>query len=188
MTILVLGLLVFLGAHLVPTLAPLRTALVARLGESAYKAGFSVLSLIGLALIVIGYAWAPAAPRLFSPFPGAHALAPALMIVSFILLAAANMKTHIRRSLSHPMLIGVGIWATVHLLANGELRATVLFGAFLAYVIVDLVSASKRNAVKKFKPSVRHDVIAILAGIVLALLLMAFHRPLFGTAVVPWGI
>jgi uncharacterized membrane protein len=111
MTVLILGLVLFLGVHLVPALPRLRAALAGRLGEKAYKGGFSVLALLGLVLIVVGYARAPAEPRLFAPFVGAHALAPALMIVSFILLAAANMKTHIRRSLRHPMLIGVGLWA-----------------------------------------------------------------------------
>ncbi|HJV75688.1 MAG TPA: NnrU family protein, partial [Noviherbaspirillum sp.] len=109
-------------------------------------------------------------------------------MISFMLLAAANMKTHIRRTLRHPMLIGVGIWATVHLLANGEARATVLFGAFLAYVIVDLISAVQRNATKQFTPVLRQDVMAIVGGIVVALVVMAFHRPLFGVAAVPWGI
>lgn len=109
------------------------------------------------------------------------------MIVSFILLAAANMKTHIRRKLRHPMLIGVGIWATVHLLANGEARATWLFGAFLAYVVIDLISATQRNAVKELTPVMRQDVIAVVSGLVLALLVMTFHRYLFGVPAVPWS-
>lgn len=188
MTILILGLIVFLGIHLVPVVPPLRAALVQRFGENSYKGSFSILAALGLLLIVIGYVWAPAEPHVFAPFPGAHALAPVLMLISFILLAAANMKTHIRRSLGHPMLLGVGLWAALHLLANGELRATLLFGAFLAYTLVDLLSATRRHAVKKFTPVVRQDAIAIVAGTALALLVMAMHRPLFGVAVVPWGI
>ena len=188
MTILILGLILFLGVHMVPALPPLRRPLAARFGENGYKASFSLVAALGLILIVVGYAYTPAEPRLFAPFSGARIFAPIVMIISFILLAAANMKTHIRHSLKHPMLIGVGLWATVHLLANGELRATILFAAFLAYVVIDFISAAQRHAVKSITPVLRQDVIAIGAGTLLALAVMAFHRPLFGVAVVPWGI
>lgn len=188
MRLLVLGLLLFLGLHLVPAWPPLRARLAAALGENRYKALFSAGSALGLLLIVVGYAHAPAEPRLFAPLALAHALAPAAMLASFVLLAAANMKTHMRRWLRHPMLLGVGLWAMMHLLANGEARATLLFGAFLAYCALDLVSASVRGAVRSFTPQWRHDVIAVAAGVLLALAVMAAHRLLFGVAVVPWGI
>ena len=188
MAILVLGLILFLGMHLVPVAPGLRTRLFAALSEKRYKGMFSLVSALGLVLIVIGYWLAPDQPRLFAPFPAAIAIAPLAMLVSFVLLAAANMRTHILRAVRHPMLIGVGIWAGVHLLANGELKATVLFGAFLAYAIVDLVSAIQRHAVKSFDPVMRQDLIAIAAGILLALLVMAFHRFLFGVPAVPWGL
>lgn len=188
MGILILGLVLFLGIHLLPVLAGARNALFDRLGEKKYKGVFSLVSAAGLALIIIGYARAPSEPWLFAPLPTAYLVAPMAMIVSFILLASANMRTHIRGMLRHPMLIGVGIWAIVHLLANGEMKATLLFGAFLAYVVIDLLSAVQRGAVKKFTPAARQDVMAIGAGIVLALAVMAFHRMLFGVKVVPWGI
>lgn len=188
MEILILGLVLFLGIHLVPVLTGVRRQLFGSLGEKRYKGIFSIVSAIGLVLIVIGYARAPAEPRVFAPYPAAVLAAPLSMMISFVLLAAANMKTHIRRTLRHPMLIGVGIWAFVHLLANGEARATILFGAFLAYVIIDLISAVQRHAVKSFTPVLRQDVIAIASGIALALLVMAFHRPLFGAPAVPWGM
>lgn len=188
MELLVLGLLLFLGIHLLPVLAGTRDALLARMGDKGYKGMFSIVSALGLVLIVIGYARAPSEPRLFHPVPAAILVAPLAMIVSFVLLASANMRTHIRRTLKHPMLIGVGLWATVHLLANGETKATLLFGAFLAYVVIDLVSAMQRNAVKSFAPVARQDAMAIGAAIVLALLVMAFHRHLFGVPAVHWGL
>ncbi len=188
MEILVLGLVLFLGIHLLPVLTGLRNTLHARLGEKGYKGLFSLVSALGLVLIVVGYARAPAEPRLFAPLPAAIMIAPLAMIVSFVLLASANMRTHIRRTLKHPMLIGVGIWALVHLLANGEARAALLFGAFLAYVVIDLISAVQRKAVKNFTPVARQDVMAVASGIVLALLVMAVHRYLFGVAAVPWSL
>jgi uncharacterized membrane protein len=188
MLMLVLGLILFLGIHLVPTLPGMRNNLLQNYGEKRYKGVFSLISALGLVLIVIGYARAPAEPRLFNPFPAAIAIAPIAMIVSFVLLAAANMKTHIRRALRHPMLIGIGIWATVHLLANGHAKATLLFGAFLAYAAIDIISATRRHAVKPFTPVAKQDAIAAVAGILLALLVMTFHRQLFGVRTVAWGM
>jgi uncharacterized membrane protein len=188
MELLVLGLVLFLGIHLLPVLTGVRNALFTRLGEKGYKSMFSLISAVGLVLIVIGYARAPSEPRLFNPFPAAILVAPLAMIVSFVLLASANMRTHIRRTLKHPMLIGVGLWATVHLLANGETKATLLFGAFLAYVVIDLISATQRHAVKNFAPVARQDAMAIGAAIVLALLVIAFHRYLFGVPAAHWSL
>jgi uncharacterized membrane protein len=188
MEVLVLGLVLFLGIHLLPVLTGARNALYTRLGEKGYKGLFSLVSALGLVLIVVGYARAPSEPRLFNPLPAAIIIAPLAMIVSFILLASANMRTHIRHTLKHPMLIGVGIWALVHLLANGEAKAALLFGAFLAYVVIDLASVVQRKAVKAFTPVAPQDVMAVVAGIVIALLVMAFHRYLFGAAAVPWGL
>lgn len=188
MAILILGLILFLGMHLLPVFSGVRNDLYHRLGEKKYKGMFSLVSAAGLVLIVVGYARAPSEPRLFAPFQAAVLVAPLAMIISFILLASANMRTHIRRHLQHPMLIGVGLWASVHFFANGELKAAVLFGAFLLYVVIDFLSAVQRHAVKQFVPVARQDAMAIGAGLVLALLVMAFHRMLFGVMAVPWGM
>lgn len=188
MTILLLGLAVFLGIHLVPVLPAVRAACVARLGDKRYKGLFSVVAGVGLALIVVGYAYAPRGEQWFAPSIGARHAAPLVMALSFILLAAANMRGHIRRVLRHPMLIGVGIWALTHLLANGHEKATLLFSAFLAYAALDLGSAVARGAVKKFEPLRKHDFIAVGGGIGVAILVMLFHRILFGVAPVSWSL
>jgi uncharacterized membrane protein len=183
MTLLALGLAAFLGTHLLPTLPALRASLVARWGEQRYKGFFSLASLAGFALIIAGYALAERGPQLFAPSPAARAAAPYVMTLSFVLLAAANMRGHLRHALKHPMLIGVLLWAGVHLAANGDARGTVLFAAFLAWALVDLASAVARGAVKTFEPIMRHA-----AGIVLALVVMALHRWLFGVRVVAFGV
>lgn len=188
MTLLVVGLALFLGIHLLPVVPPLRDGLSSRLGANAYRIAFSIASVAGLVLIVVGYRAAGPGERLFAPLPAAIAVAPYAVTLSFVLLAAANMRTHIRKTLSHPMLLGVLIWAVVHLCANGDTRGTVLFGAILAWALVDLGSAISRHAVKSFEPVVRQDVIAIVAGIVLALLVMTFHRTLFGVAAVSFSV
>jgi uncharacterized membrane protein len=187
MALLISGLVLFLGIHLLPTFPRARAGLVARWGDQRYKGFFSLLSALGLALIVAGYAYAGDRARVFDAVPAARAIAPFAMTVSFVLLAAANMRGHLRAFLRHPMLLGVLIWSAVHLLANGDRAGTVLFGAFFAYAIVDLASAIGRRAVKPFQPVVRHDVIAVVAGVAAALAVMTFHRTLFGVAVAPFG-
>lgn len=188
MAILILGLVVFIGIHVVPAVPPLRAACAARLGENRYKGLFSIVSGVGLVLIVIGYAYAPRGGQLFAPSVGARHAALLVVPLAFILLAAANMRSHIRRAVRHPMLIGLGLWALVHLLANGHAKATILFGAFLAYAALDLGSAMARGAVKRFTPQRKYDFMAVGGGILLALLVMLFHRIVFGVAPVPWSL
>jgi len=187
MELLSLGLVLFLGVHLIPVMPALKASLVGSFGAKPYKGLFSLVSAAGLVLIVIGYGRAPAGPRLFNPSSAVIMIAPLAMGISFILLAAANMKTHIRAWIRHPMLLGVGIWASVHFFANGHAKAAVLFGAFLVYVVIDLISALQRRTGASFEPKTGHDVIAVVSGTLLALLVMSFHRLLFGPVVVSWG-
>ena len=188
MRLLLAGLALFLGIHLVPAAPPLRAAVVARVGEQRYKGLFALISAVGLVLIVVGYAVADDRTRVFAPFTAARAIAPYAMSISFILFAAANMRGHLRRVIRHPMLLGLAIWATVHLFASGDRTGTVLFGAFLAYAAIDLTSAIGRGAVKTFVAEPKHDVIAVIGGIVVALAVMALHRVLFGVAVTGFSI
>jgi uncharacterized membrane protein len=86
------------------------------------------------------------------------------------------------------MLLGIALWAGVHLLANGDTRGSVLFGSFLAYAVVDFISVVQRHAVKAFVPRARDDLIAVVAGVGAALVVLLLHRFLFGVAVVAWGL
>jgi uncharacterized membrane protein len=188
MALLVFGLVVFLGIHMVPALPALRASVAGRLGENRYKGLFSLVSAVGLISIIWGYAIAPRGEQLLAPSAFARQVAPLVMIVSFILLAAANMPSHLRRALRHPMLIGIGLWALVHLLANGHVKATLLFGAFLAYTALDLGSVVARGAVRQFAPQWKFDFLAVVSGVALALLVMLLHRVVFGVAPVPWSL
>lgn len=181
MAVMIAGLVLFLGIHLVPVSQPLRTRLVARLGAKPYRAFFSVVAGLGLVLIIAGYWMRPDRVQLFAPFAAARAAAPALVTIAFVLFAAANMKTHIRRIVRHPMLIGLMLWSGVHLLANGDLAGTILFGSFFAYSVVALVSAIARGSVKVFVPTLKHDVMAVAGGVILSYLTIRFHAVIFGT-------
>jgi uncharacterized membrane protein len=111
----------------VPAFAGGRAALVQRWGEQRYKGMFTLISFAGLALIITGYAIATPGPQLFASSQTAIAIAPSAMTLSLVLFAAANMRTHLRQVVRHPMLLGLAIWAAVHLLADGDTRGTLLF-------------------------------------------------------------
>ena len=181
MLLLVAGLVLFVAVHLIPTVVPMRDALLARLGPGAYRGVFSLVALAGLVLVVWGFARAPFEP-LYTPPSWGRSLAVFAVPVSLVLLAAANMPTHIRAVLRHPMLLGVLLWAIAHLLSNGDLRSVVLFGGFAGYAVVDLVSVvarGKRPSTDK-PPRLAMDGVAIVAGLVVAGLFTYFHATLFG--------
>jgi uncharacterized membrane protein len=187
MTLLVAGLLLFFAPHVLPVVPASRAMLLAKWGEKRYKGLYSVVSGIGLILIIAGYAAAERGAQWFAPFPGARAAAPYAMTVVFILLAASHGPSHIRAAIRHPMLAGVLIWSIVHLLANGDARGTVLFASFALYAVIDLLSVTARGTFVPFAARWRSDLVAIVAGTAVALLVMFLHRFLFGVRVVPFG-
>lgn len=148
MTKLVLGLLIFLGVHSVRIFAEgLRTSLRQRIGADAYKGLYSVLSLVGLALVIWGYSQVRMTPTVLwaSPLWTRH-LASLLTLASFILLAAAYVpRNGIKLTVGHPMVLGVMIWAAAHVLANNTLADLVLFGSFLAWAVLDYMAARRRD-------------------------------------------
>jgi uncharacterized membrane protein len=188
MLLLVAGLVIFLGVHLVPVFPSFRAQLVSRWGDGRYKGLFSAVSGVGFVLIVVGFAVAPRQVPLFAPSPAAIAIAPAAMAVALVLIAAGNLRGHLRRIVQHPMLIGTLVWSGVHLLANGDVASTLLFGAFFAWAAIDLVSAIARRAVKTFTPRLAHDAIAIAGGVGAAFAFAYLHRILFGVRVMPFGL
>ncbi len=148
MGILVAGLVLFLGAHSVRIVADdWRTRAIARLGPGPWKGLVSLVSLVGLALIVWGFGLARAAPiQLWSAPPGMRHLAWLLTLAAFVLLAAAYLPgNHFKAWLHHPMVLAVQIWALAHLLVNGNLAHLVLFGSFLVWAACDLAAARRRD-------------------------------------------
>ena len=132
-------------------------------------------------MIIYGYHVRPERVQLFAPIGAARAAAPLLVTLAFVLFAAANMRTHIRAWLRHPMLIGLALWSGVHLLANGDLAGTILFGSFFAYAVIALVFAKPRDALRLVYPAWKFDAMAIGGGVLLAYLTIRFHPSIFGT-------
>lgn len=184
MSLLVAGLALFFAVHMVPSVAPVRQALIAGAGERVYRAAFSLVTVAGLALIVLGFAAASKEMVYTPPGWGRHA-AMAAVPIALVLFAAANMPTHIRAALRHPMLLGLALWALAHLLANGEVRSVALFGTFAAFSVVAIFSAwmrGKRPPADK-PPRLMMDAAAVGGGLIVAAVLMHFHGALFGVPI-----
>ena len=148
MTILIAGLVLFLGPHSVRIFADgWRTAMLASLGETKWKGLYSLLSLVGFGLIIYGFGLARQTPEvLWTPPQFLRHLSGLLVLVSFVLLIATYVpRNGIKAKLHHPMILGVKVWALAHLLANGMLHDVVLFGAFLAWAVMDFRAARQRD-------------------------------------------
>ena len=150
MTMLILGLVIFLGVHSVRIVGEdWRTRTIARLGGKAWKGAYTLLSLVGLALIVWGYGQARLLPvPLWAPMAWTRHVAALLTLVAFIVLFAAYVPGNsIKARLHHPMVLGVKIWALAHLLANHTLADALLFGGFLLWAVLCFRAARARDRV-----------------------------------------
>ena len=151
MGMLILGLLVFLGVHSTRIVADgWRTAMLGRLGENGWKGLYSLLSIVGLGLVVWGFGLARQQPTaLWSPPVYMRHVAWLLTLLAFVLLAAAYVpRNAIKARLHHPMVLGVMLWALAHLLANGNLAHVVLFGSFLLWAALSFAAARARDGAK----------------------------------------
>ena len=148
MAYLVLGLLLFLGVHSVRIVADgWRTQVRARLGEMPWKGLYSLVSIVGLGLIVWGYGLARQQPVvLWTPPIGMRHAAALLTLIAFILLAAAYVPHNaLKARLHHPMVLGVKVWALAHLLSNGTVADVLLFGSFLLWAVLNFRAARQRD-------------------------------------------
>ena len=190
MSMLLVGLVLFLGAHSVSIVAPAwRDTMAARMGAGGWKALYSAVSLAGFALLLKGYALARLEPTLvWVPPAGLRHLAALLMLPVFPLLFAAYLPGRIRTAAKHPMLAAVKFWALAHLLANGMLADIVLFGSLLAWAVLDRISLKRRapRATPVAPATPFNDILAVVLGLaVYAVFVMGAHRMLFGVA--PFG-
>ena len=187
MTVLIAGLVLFLGAHTLTTLRDARGTVIGRIGEGPYKGLYSLVSAVGLVLIVWGFAryrsdgyvvvWTP---------PGwLHPVSLILMWISFVALAAAYSPAgKIKGVLRHPMLVGIKAWALAHLLVNGDLGSIILFGAFLAWAVYDRIAVKRRGDAGAPPADVASgDAIAVIAGSAAFAAMFWLHPWLIGVPV-----
>ncbi|NQW51686.1 MAG: NnrU family protein [Rhodospirillales bacterium] len=185
MSLLVLGLALFLGVHLLTTLRGTRAALIGRLGEGGYKGLYSLISAAGLILIFIGFGryrsagyiqiWNP-------PFSLFHPIALFLLWFAFVALVATYAPpSRIKSLLRHPMLVAVKAWALSHLLVNGDLGSMLLFGSLLAWAVYDRIAVKRRGDAGA--PPVawsKNDILVLMIGTVAYVAMFWLHDSLIG--------
>jgi uncharacterized membrane protein len=117
-----------------------------------------------------------------SPVWASH-LALTIMPIVFVLQVAAELKGHIRKTIKHPMTIGILLWALVHLLNNGDRASLYLFGSFAVFSAFSIISSSRRGKLPDYAEArVKHDVIAVVIGLILFAVVLWAHEFLFGVA------
>lgn len=185
MNVLILGMFLFFGAHLF-SLTPLRAPVYAKFGEKAYKGAYSILSLVGLGLMIWGFGLARSGPDaariVYDPLMGSSHATMLLMLLAMILLASAHMKGYIRKIVKHPMSAGVALWSAGHLLVNGNLSEVLLFGGFLVLSLLDIIVSTARGKVPTHTAQIKYDIMAVVGGVVIYGVFLMAHQWLFGVS------
>ena len=182
MLILILGIVVLVGIHFLPAFPEARDGLMERLGRNGYRSLFSIVSLLGLVLVIWGFAQAPVI-QIWAPPVWTRHLALLLMLPVFPLLFAAYLPGKIKAKVRHPMLAAIKFWALAHLIANGDLASIILFGSFLAYAVVDRILLKRRPGAEPVlavspEQARRNDLISIGAGLALYVAFLFWLHPL----------
>ncbi len=195
MALLVLGIVIFLGTHLVRVVAPgLRASVIERNGKNAWMGIYTVISLIGLGLLIYGFGEARAVTgMLYNPPVFLKHIALLLMLIAFVCLAAGFLPAgRIAVAVKHPQILSIKIWALAHLLANGETSSVLLFASFLAWAVIMRISLKRRQRAGElvlpvFRSS-SNDLLAVVIGTVAYLLFIwKLHEWLIGVAPIVMG-
>jgi len=180
---LITGLATFFLVHAFPWFPAWRNAAKAKLGTAIYITIFVLLSLSSLALIIYGYATADRTFLWAAPEAG-RMLAYTTVPVALTLVIAAYTGSNIRRFTAHPVSWGIGLWAAVHLLNNGDLPSLLMFGVFLVYATAAAIAENRRGVSRATASApLWRDALALVIGIGAAGLIAHFHQTLFGVAV-----
>ena len=214
MTELVLALLVFVASHAIPALRPVRGAVVARIGETAYLIVYSCISLGAIWWLAHAYADAPYM-ELWPFFVEARWVPVLVMPVSCVLLVAAVSSPNPlsvqfnRQSFDasrpgivsvtrHPLIWAFILWAGAHLVPNGDVASVVLFGVLLVLSVAGLfsldVKARAALGTDEWSLLSRRQAIdwagiglrRILAGLALYVALLFGHEAVIGISPFPF--
>jgi len=155
--------------------------------EALYMGFYSVISLMGLVLIVQGYRmWGDAEPLYYGPV-WTWWISAVVMLPALILFTAGNLPAgRIKAVVKHPMVMGTFLWAAVHLLTGFTTRSVLLFAPFAIWAAVDFIVASRRPSAD-IKVEAKWDVISCVGGVA-AYAVLAFwaHEAWIGLTPVPY--
>lgn len=185
MTALSIGVCLWALVHLMPALSPdLKQTLVGKLTLNGYKLAFTISVFVALGLIITG--WRSTAPEFLYHFGFARHVTYLLMLLAVACLVAAKAPTHLRRWLRHPQLTGVFLWASAHLLVNGDSRSLVLFGGFAIWSVLEMLLINKRDGKPEIPTnlSFKADVIVAVVTVVMVAVLIVVHPYIAGVPLI----
>jgi len=186
-TLLITAVLLWSALHLFPSLLPgAREGLIKRLGAGPYRGLFALSIVASIVLMVFGWKSAVIEAVYVPPLAGSPIIT-GMMLLSFILFAAANAPGNIKRFLRHPMLSGMALWSGAHLLANGDNRSIVLFGGLGVWAIVAMLTINKRDGARENPAAVAFpkDLMTIVAAAVIFAIVTYFHESVIGVSPLP---
>ena len=137
MALLILGLILWIGAHYFKRLAPGPRRDMGDAGRGAV----AIAVVLSLVLIIIGYRGAAFIPVWSPPSFLVH-VNNLLMVLAFWVYgssAAKGAKAWPAYKTRHPQLLAVKIWAFAHLLVNGDLASILLFGSMLGWAVGSVI-------------------------------------------------
>lgn len=172
MLLIILGLILWTGAHYWKRLAPDHRA---KMGDKG-KGIVAVSSLLAIVLMVIGYRSAEFVPVWNPPSFFQH-INSLLMLIAFFVFGMSATTGRLRGYFRHPMLISVKIWAIAHLLVNGDLAAIILFGGMLAWAVgsVVLINRGEPDWVRPAPGAAKKDVLLIVITLVTFSIAVGIH-------------
>jgi uncharacterized membrane protein len=184
MTLLIVGVVLFFGTHLLPGNPSRRARLITHLGEARFSGIYIASSVIGMLALIAGKALAGNVEIWVPPLWSMQLAAP-FMLVACILFPAMGIPSNLRRFTCHPMLWGMACWSVAHCLANGDLASIILFGSFGCFSLYEIRSLNARGAEKAVtKYPRRNDIAVVIAGVAMYVALISLHPYLFGVPVV----
>ncbi|SLN26463.1 NnrU family protein [Pseudooctadecabacter jejudonensis] len=181
MTLILLGLALWAGAHFWKRVAPAHRATFGDTGKGIV-AGASVLAIV---LMVLGYRLADGAVY-WGRGNGLMWLNNLAMVLAFYLFAASGKGTRVTRMVRHPQLTAVVVWAVAHLLVNGDTASFVLFGGMGLWALAEMVLINRAQGPRGayHAPPLKSEVISVVATLVVTVIVMLIHHWL---GVTPWG-
>lgn len=168
--------------HLVAAVPALKARLKARVGERAYGPLFGLASIIGIAIIVLGWRASDFVFVYDPPAWGRHANY-LLTLIAFIFLGIFLFRGSWRQKVRFPMAFAAIFWATGHLLANGDLASIILFGGFLAYAVLHIIIGTLNGVRPSDVVRSGHNLLSVLGGIALYGVMTQLHTALIGVPV-----
>lgn len=171
----------WMGVHLMPALLPSnKKALVVKLGLKRYMVMFTVLIFTSIFLIVSG--WQKVTQEFLYHLSFGRNLAFLLVALSIVFLVASKVPSKLGCLVRHPQLTTIFLWASGHLLANGDSRSAVLFGGMLVWSVLEMFFINRRDGEQQRKhvPGFKGDILVLVLSVVIVAVLMFSHPFLTG--------